>query len=104
MSVLLDLSIFPMDRGASVSPYVAPVVAMIRTSNHPYRLTAMGTIIETEGIDEALELVSQATALLKGLGCTRIYATTKLDIREGPMGRLTGKVSRIGEHIGTVDQ
>lgn len=104
MSVLLDLSIFPMDQGAAVSAFVAPVVAMIRVSGHPYRLTAMGTIIETESLEEALALVSRAHSLLEQQGCTRVFATTKLDIRDGPMGRITGKIERISEHIGDVDR
>jgi uncharacterized protein YqgV (UPF0045/DUF77 family) len=48
MSVLLDLSIFPVDRGAGVSAFVAPVIAMIRDSGHDYRLSPMGTIVETD--------------------------------------------------------
>jgi uncharacterized protein (TIGR00106 family) len=100
MSVLLDLSIFPLDRGASVSAFVAPVVAMIRDSGHPYHLGAMGTLVETEEIEGALALVARAQRLLAEQGCTRVYATVKLDMREGPMGRLAGKVDAIADRIG----
>lgn len=46
MSVVIDFSIFPVDKGASVSPYVARVVQVIRDSCLPYQVTPMGTCIE----------------------------------------------------------
>lgn len=102
MSVLLDLSIFPVDQGGGVSAFVAPVIAMIRDSGHDYRLSPMGTVVETETLAEALALVEQAHAILDGLGCERVYATAKLDIRRGRSGRLAGKVESVRRIIGDV--
>jgi uncharacterized protein (TIGR00106 family) len=99
MSVLAELSIFPMDKGASVGEYVAPVVQLIRDAGVSYQLTAMGTIIETEQLHDALSLLERAEALLKKQGCQRVYATLKLDIREGPMGRLESKVQSVSRRI-----
>jgi uncharacterized protein (TIGR00106 family) len=103
MSVLLDFSIFPVDQGTSVSRFVAPVVALIRASGHPYRLTPMGTVIETASLAEALRIIEEAQATLERLGCGRVYATARFDIRLGPLGRLTDKVDSIRQHIGEVD-
>ena len=102
MSVLLDLSIFPMDQGEGVSGFVAPVIAMIRDSGQPYRLSPMGTIIETETLAEALAILECAHTILAQRGCQRIYATAKFDIRSGPLGRLEGKIAAVQEHIGPV--
>lgn len=95
MSVLLELSIFPVDRGEGLSAYVAPVVEMIATSGHPYQLTAMGTLVETEDIDAATALIAEAHRLLRHAGCRRVYATAKLDTRDGPLGRLQAKTRSI---------
>ena len=57
MSVLLELSIFPLDKGESLSAFIAPVMDLIRSSGFPYQLTAMGTLVETEALGEALALV-----------------------------------------------
>jgi uncharacterized protein (TIGR00106 family) len=103
MSVLLDFSIFPMDQGVSVSRFVAPVVAMIRDSGHPYRLTPMGTVIETATLAEALRVIEQAHAVLDRAGCGRVYATARFDLREGPLGRLAGKVESVRRQLGEVD-
>jgi uncharacterized protein (TIGR00106 family) len=102
MSVLLDLSIFPVDQGVSVSHFVAPVIAMIRDSGFEYRLSPMGTIVETPTLPEALDLIARAQVILDGLGCERVYATAKFDIRRGPAGRLSGKIESIRHKIGEV--
>ena len=104
MSVILDLTIFPMDQGVSVSRFVAPVIAMIRDSGHDYRLSAMGTQIETETRPEALDFINQAQTLLDGFGCERIYVVAKFDIRQGPLGRLSGKIESIRERIGDLNE
>ena len=100
MSVLLDLGIFPMNQGASVGAFVAPVVAMIRASGHPYQLGAMGTLVETEDLESALALIGRAHQVLAAQGCRRVYATAKLDMRDGPLGRLEAKVARVSALLG----
>lgn len=95
MSVLVDLSIFPIDQGQHLSAFVAPVVQLIADSGHPYRLTAMGTLIETERLSDATALIEQAHTLLAEAGCERVYATVKLDIRKGPTGRLEQKTASV---------
>jgi len=103
MSVLAELSIFPMDRGESVGDQVAAVVQLIRDSSISHQLTAMGTIMETEELAQVLDMVEQTEALLSRQGSRRIYATLKLDIRQGPMGRLSGKVKSVNERIASRD-
>ena len=48
MSVLVELSLFPMDKGASVGRYVAAAVEIIRGSKLAYELHPMGTCLEGE--------------------------------------------------------
>ena len=91
---------FPVHAGEHLSAYVAPIVAMIAASGHPHQLTAMGTLIETERLEDALALVSRAHALMAQAGCERVYATVKLDIREGPPGRLQAKTASIAARLG----
>jgi len=47
MSVLIEFSIFPTDKGESKSKYVARVIKMIKESGVTYQFTPMSTIIET---------------------------------------------------------
>jgi uncharacterized protein (TIGR00106 family) len=95
MSVLLELSIFPVDQGAGLSRFVASVVELVARSGHAHQLTAMGTIVETATLPEALALIEGAYERLEQQGCRRVYATAKLDLRDGPLGRLDAKVESV---------
>ena len=102
MSTLIEFSVFPTDKGESVSRYVSQVIAMIRDRGVEYRLTPMGTVVETETVGEALALVEAACDLLTAAGCNRVYASVKLDVRRGRDARLRGKIASIEEKIGPV--
>jgi len=102
MSVLLEFAMFPTDKGASVSSYVSKVIKSIRDSGFEYRLTAMGTIVETDTLSEALSVVSNAYKALEG-DSDRIYSNLKLDIRKGKDNRLKQKIESIESKIGKVD-
>ena len=103
MSVLLEFSMFPTDKGESVSEYVSQVIKMIRDSGMSYQLTPMGTIVETENLVQALGLVEVAYETLDQAGCNRIYSSLKLDIRKGKSGRLQGKLKSVQDKIGEVN-
>jgi len=98
VSVLMEFAIFPTDKGESVSAYVARVIRVVEDSGHPHQLTAMGTIVETETMAEATELLNRAYAALAE-DCNRVYATAKFDVRTGPMGRLEAKVRSVEEKM-----
>lgn len=101
MSVLMEFSMFPTDKGESVSQYVSEVIRMIRESGLDYRLTPMGTVIETDAMEEALEMLRKAHALLDKES-RRIYCSAKFDIRKGISNRLDGKIASIEGKIGKV--
>jgi uncharacterized protein (TIGR00106 family) len=102
MSVLLEFAIFPTDKGASVSEYVSQVIDMIRKDYEVYRLTAMGTIVETDSVPEALEVIEKAHAILAPHS-ERIYCSMKMDVRRGKGQRLNAKIDSIEEKIGKVE-
>ena len=98
MSVLMNFAMFPTDKGSSVSPYVAKIVGMIKELGYEYRLTAMGTIVETATIDQALDVVNSSYRLLES-DCERVYVTINLDIRKGDLGRIEGKIKSVNEKL-----
>ncbi|MFO7940711.1 MAG: MTH1187 family thiamine-binding protein [Bacteroidales bacterium] len=101
MSVLLEFAIFPTDKGDSVSEYVSQVIKMIDESGVSYKLTPMGTIIETETLSDALQVVEDAYAILEPHS-ERVYSSMTLDIRKGKEHRLEGKIASIEQKIGAV--
>jgi uncharacterized protein (TIGR00106 family) len=102
MSVLLEFAMFPTDKGDSVSQYVSKVIQMIKESGVSYKLTAMGTIIETETIDEAMEIVNKSYKVLEPHS-NRVYSSIKLDIRKEKSKRLETKIKSIESKIGKID-
>lgn len=96
------MSMFPTDHGESKSEYVAQVIKIIKESGYKYQLTAMATIIETKNIDEALALTKECYEILESLGCNRVYATLKFDIRKGHTDRMKSKIQSVEKHIGEV--
>lgn len=85
-------------KGASVSHQVAKIIDMIDQSGLAYQLTPMGTIVECESVKETLSVVERSYEQLEG--CERVYSTIKLDIREGKLGRLKGKIDSVESKIG----
>jgi len=102
MSVLMQFAIFPTDKGASASPWVSRVIAMVRECGFEYRLSSMATVVESETLAEAQEILQKAFSLLKQ-DCERVYCTVTFDVREGPLGRIEGKIKSIEEKIGDVN-
>ena len=96
--VLLEFSIFPMDKGESVSPYVARCLDIVEHSGLDYRTSAMGTIIEGE-LDDVLGVLGRCFAELEK-DCGRISCTAKFDSRRGAAGRLEAKVKSVEEKLG----
>lgn len=103
MSVLLEFAMFPTDKGASVSNEVGKVISMIRGLSFDYKLTAMGTIVETNTVPEALDIVNKAYEILEPHS-DRIYSSIKMDIRKGKNRRLQGKIKSIEDKIGDVQK
>ena len=99
MSVLLEFSMFPTDKGESVSAYVGRILAFIDGNSVSYRLTPMGTIVETETMDEALRILSEAYKRVEP-DCNRVYVSAKLDIRKGRKNGLTQKIESVEKRAG----
>lgn len=93
MSTLINFSIFPMDKGDSVSVYVSRVLKIIRDSGLDYKLNPMGTSIEGEW-DEVMTVVSHCFEELQK-DCDRVYMTVNVDYRKGKSGRIESKVKSV---------
>ena len=98
MSVILEFAMFPTDKGESVSSYVSRIIDMIDRSGISYQLTPMGTIIECDKMDEALEVVKKAYECLED-DCSRIYSSMNFDIRKEKSSRLQGKIASIEKKL-----
>lgn len=91
--VLIEFSMFPLDKGESLSPYVARILDIIDQSGVPYRLNPMGTVLEGD-YDQVMEVVRKCFKALEK-DCNRISMTLKMDYRKTDQSRLESKIEKV---------
>lgn len=94
---------FPTDKGTSVSKYVSKIIEMIKNTGVAYKLTPMATIVETETMPEALQIMEKAYAILEPHS-DRVYCAATFDIKKSKPGRIVQKVKSIEDKIGEVNK
>ena len=97
MSVIVEFSIFPMDKGESLSAYVARSIAIVRASGLPHEFHSMGTCIEGEW-NEVMAVVNRCVEAMRA-DCRRVNLSLKADFREGPSGRMRRKVESVVQKL-----
>jgi uncharacterized protein (TIGR00106 family) len=95
---LAEFSIWPMDKGESVSKYVARALDIVDKSGLPYKLGPLGTCIEGEWHDVMAVIEHCYQALAED--CGRITCAIKIDYRKGRINSLEKKVASVEEQLG----
>ena len=98
MSILLEFSMTPLDKGESVSRYVSRSLDIIDKSGVPYRLGPMGTCLEGEW-DQVMAVVKSCLDRMQ-VDCNRITVSLKMDCRKDGHSRLTAKIKSVEEKLG----
>ena len=96
--VLLEFSMTPLDKGASVSAYVSRSLDIIDRSGVDYRLNPMGTVLEGDW-DEVMAVVRDCFVRMSE-DCERISCAIKIDYRQGKSGRLQAKIDSVEKKLG----
>lgn len=96
--LLAEFSMSPLDKGASLSTYVARSLDIIDRSGLPYRLGPMGTCVEGEW-DEVMAVLKACFERMAA-DCERVTISFKGDWRRGHGGRLEAKVDSVERRLG----
>ncbi len=99
--MIAQLEIVPLGTGsAGVSGHVARVVRLIQASGLPYRVGAMGTVIEGDWTAVMKVIKKMREKLLKR--SKRIYITIAIDDRQGERRRrlIESKVKTVEQILG----
>ena len=91
--VLVEFSMFPTDKGESVSEYVAQIIDVIDKSGIVYQLTPMGTILEGSW-DEVMSVITSCFKTLQPQS-NRITTSVKIDYRKGDKSRMKSKIKKV---------
>ncbi|MEO5368050.1 MAG: MTH1187 family thiamine-binding protein [Magnetococcus sp. WYHC-3] len=97
MSLLLEFSMTPLDKGGSLSEFVAPAVGIVDESGIPYVTGPMGTTLEGEW-DEVMAVVKKC---LDGMSqhSGRISISIRADYRPGRTGRIKSKTDSVERRL-----
>lgn len=98
MSYLALVSITPLGKDESVSKYVAKAFDVIRKSGMDYQLTAMGTIIEAQTLEQLMNVIQSAIKVVEEEN-NRVSVIIKLDCRKNQDNRIKRKVESVFEKL-----
>jgi len=90
---VMEFSMIPLDKGTSLSGFVAKVLTVVDESGLDYRLNPMGTIVEGQW-DDLLGLLTSCFRTLEK-DSERISIQAKFDCRKGVTGALVNKIQSV---------
>jgi uncharacterized protein (TIGR00106 family) len=96
--MLVQFTMFPTDKGESVSSYVARVLELVDSSGLSYKLGPMSTAVEGEW-DEVFALIKRCRDELRK-DSNRVYIVISVDDRKGAKNRIEGKIRSVEEKLG----
>ena len=95
---MIEFSIVPLGKGASVSATVARVLRIVMESGVRYKANPMGTVIEGEW-DRLMELIKAChEEAMKD--ADRVVTTIKIDDYKGKGDRLEKKLESVEQKLG----
>lgn len=99
--VIAEISVVPLGtQTPSVSKYVASALKILeKERNIKYQLTAMGTIIEADSLNELLNLAKKMHEAVFNEGVKRVVTTIKIDDRRDKKLTIEGKTKSVKEKM-----
>ncbi|MBC7113931.1 MAG: MTH1187 family thiamine-binding protein [Candidatus Methanomethyliales bacterium] len=96
--IILEFSVVPVGTGKTgVSEYVAKACKVIEASGVRYMVTPMGTIIETDSLEKAFDVVKRTHETVFEAGAKRVITTIKIDDRRDKDRKMEDKVEKLKE-------
>jgi uncharacterized protein (TIGR00106 family) len=96
--MVVEFSIIPLDKGISLSPYVAHAVEVLVASGLNYHVHAMGTVVEGEW-DVVFGIIKRCHERMR-TESARVITNISVDDRQGATNRLEGKRKSVEEILG----
>jgi len=95
--ITADFCIVPMGiESSDIGEYVAEAVKIIKDSGLKYELTAMGTQIEANNLEELYTVIINAQEAIFKMGSGRVYSILKIDDRRDKEDRtLSNKIKSV---------
>jgi len=93
---IAEFSIVPIGVEVGVRKYIKEVLERVKeiseNKNLRYDLTAMGTIIEADSLDEIFEVIKEANEVVFKMGVKRTLISIKIDDRRDKKETIQSKI------------
>ncbi len=100
---LMEISVFPIGEGTSLSKYVAKAIqALEGEPGIDYETTSMGTIVQGD-VDRLLEVALKLHQAILDTGAQRVSTTIRIDDRRDKPVTLTSKLESLRRQLGERD-
>jgi uncharacterized protein (TIGR00106 family) len=96
--MLASITCFPLDKGVSLSKYVAGSLRLIKKSGLKYKMGSMTTTVEGEP-GAVFSLIKKIHVNMRR-NSGRVYTAVVIDDRAGAKNRLEGKIDSVEKKLG----
>ena len=93
--IIAQLSIAPLGKGTSVSPYVKIVIETLKKERINFQTNAMATIIEINNLSTLFDIVQKAHQAVITAGAERVITELKIDDRRDKETTMKSKLNSI---------
>lgn len=98
--ITAELTIIPIGTNeTSLSEYIAAAVKALNNNSIKYELTGMGTIIETENLDEIFIALKAAHEAVFNAGAERVATSIKIDERRDKNKTSKDKITSVTQKL-----
>ena len=95
--MLVEFSVIPLGKGASVGSDIAKVIRIVENSGLPYKLNPMGTVVEGKW-DELMALIKRCHKVVLRDG-ERVVTTIKIDDRKRRSNMIEEKILSLEKRL-----
>jgi uncharacterized protein (TIGR00106 family) len=99
--ITADFAILPVGiDDTELKKYVTSAVQVVKDSGLTYQLTAMGTQIEADNLEQLYKVIAKAQEAVFTVGAERVYTVIKVDDRRDKENRtLEAKIKSVDEML-----
>jgi len=95
-----EISAYPIGTDSpSVSFYVAKAIDVVKDLKIKHQLTPMGTILESESIEQIFEASKNIIEVIHRLGVKRVEIILKIDSRNDKKQTMQEKIQSLKKHL-----
>ena len=95
MSVIAEITTYPLDKGISLSNYVLEAIRVLDASGFNYHIGPMATTVEADTVEELLDLFGKMHNAIASAGCQRISTAIRIDDRRDKQRTMMYKVAAV---------